>query len=98
MFDGFRGVKNSPKDEGVSKCLLSAFCVSLNQSNRSIHSSATFPDFMVISAFFVLYQKKAIQKYEKCFLFQLKSYFRSQDIQFFVMLPNLFHSKWKLKN
>ena len=47
---------------------------------------------------------KAFKNYEKCFLFHLKSYFHSRDIQIFVIFSLPFHTfqiqkgKWKWNN
>ena len=53
---------------------------------------------------FIFLPNEPFKNYEKCFLFHLKSTFRSQDIQIFVIFPLPFHTfqiqkdKWNLNN
>ena len=52
--------------------------------------------FKLVSAIFyqifIYHQMTSLQKYEKCFLFHLKSYFRSRDIQVLYFCLPLFFS------
>ena len=54
---------------------------------QSLH----FAYLKLVSAIFIkcLFFHQPIKIYEKCFLFNLKSSFRSQDIQIFVFFPFL---------
>ena len=45
-----------------------------------------------LSNFYFFTKWQPFKNYEKCFLFHLKSFFSSQDIQFFVILPLPFHN------
>ena len=53
-------------------------------------------DFKLVSAIFIkflfFHQMIALQIYEKCFLFNLKSSFRSRDIQIFVFFSLPLHT------
>ena len=65
-------------------------------------------DFKLVSAIFIkflfFHQMIALQIYEKCFLFNLKSSFRSRDIQIFVFFSLPLHTfqtqkdKWQWNN
>ena len=57
-----------------------------------------------LSNFYFFINWLTFKNYEKCFLFYLKSSFRSRDIQIFVIFPLLFHTfqiqkgKWEWNN
>ena len=57
-----------------------------------------------LSNFYFFTKWQLFKNYEKCFLFHLKSSFRSRDIQFFVIFSLPFHTfliqkdKWKCNN
>ena len=87
------------------------------QLNSRLHSNTAHSSFLklqkrslkLVSAIFikflVFHQMIALQKItEKCFLFYLKSPFRSRDIQIFVFFSFPFHifqtqkNKWKWNN
>ena len=58
-------------------------------------------DCYFLSNFYFSQNDSPLKNYEKCFLFHLKSSFRSRDIQIFAIFPLLFHTfqiqkdKWK---
>ena len=48
-------------------------------------TTSEFKACTVSSIFLILAKGKHLKSYEKCFLFYLKSYFRSRDIQLFSL-------------
>ena len=51
-----------------------------------------------LSNFYFFTKRRPFKNCEKCFLFHLKSFFRSRDIQIFVIFPLLFYTLQIQKN
>ena len=65
--------------------LLNLFCIEGNLCLKLV--SAIFYQIFIFSP----NDRESFKNYEKCFLFHLKSSFRSQDIQLFVLFPSFPH-------